>query len=255
MELITLKYKGGLTDSQQRVFGTAAKVWGKLITNHDLGSVVVEGEGTSGIIIEYSAEDIDGRGRVLGQAGPTYTRTTNGLPCKGVMSFDSSDLEIMERDNILEAVILHEMGHVLGIGTLWRSFIINYNTDPQYVGRHAVEQYNRIRESMNLPRVGSVAVENTGGPGTYSAHWRESVFNTELMTGEAEAAGVKHPLSRITAGALVDLGYQVDYNQTDELPALPHHIGPRLKFGYDMVRPLVRTVPAAQEKATAPKAK
>ena len=36
------------------------------------------------------------------------------------MGFDSADLNMMQRDGTLKSVILHEMGHVLGIGTLWR---------------------------------------------------------------------------------------------------------------------------------------
>ena len=35
------------------------------------------------------------------------------------MSFDTDDLSRMEQDGSLIDVIIHEMGHVLGIGTLW----------------------------------------------------------------------------------------------------------------------------------------
>jgi hypothetical protein len=35
------------------------------------------------------------------------------------MSFDTADLDRMEADGCLQDVILHEMGHVLGFGTLW----------------------------------------------------------------------------------------------------------------------------------------
>ena len=35
------------------------------------------------------------------------------------MSFDTADLARMEADGSLTDVILHEMGHVLGFGTLW----------------------------------------------------------------------------------------------------------------------------------------
>ena len=42
------------------------------------------------------------------------------LPAKGVMFFDTADLAEMEREGTLNDVITHEMGHVLGIGTIWR---------------------------------------------------------------------------------------------------------------------------------------
>ena len=35
------------------------------------------------------------------------------------MSFDTADLDEMERKGTLNDVITHEMGHVLGIGTIW----------------------------------------------------------------------------------------------------------------------------------------
>ena len=35
------------------------------------------------------------------------------------MQFDSADLASMEASGSLYGVILHEMGHVLGIGTSW----------------------------------------------------------------------------------------------------------------------------------------
>ena len=35
------------------------------------------------------------------------------------MSFDTADLAQIEADGSLVRVIMHEMGHVLGIGTIW----------------------------------------------------------------------------------------------------------------------------------------
>ena len=61
---------------------------------------------------------------MLGQAGPTRLRPAEAgaaafLPAKGRMSFDTADLAQMERDGTLNDVITHEMGHVLGIGSVW----------------------------------------------------------------------------------------------------------------------------------------
>jgi hypothetical protein len=57
-------------------------------------------------------------------------------------------------------------------------------------------------------------VENTGGSGTADAHWRESVFGKELMTGYYNP-GSPNPLSRVTVGAMADLGYLVNMNAAD----------------------------------------
>ena len=43
--------------------------------------------------------------------------------------------------------------------------------------------------------------------------WRESVFQTELMTGYSSPGN--DPISRVTIGALEDLGYEVNYNAAD----------------------------------------
>jgi hypothetical protein len=53
-----------------------------------------------------------------------------------------------------------------------------------------------------------VPVENTGGPGTANAHWREAVLANELMTGFLDAGN--NPLSELTVRSLADLGYAVN---------------------------------------------
>ena len=58
-----------------------------------------------------------------------------------------------------------------------------------------------------------VPVEDLGGYGTADAHWRESVFDNELMTGYINYG--PNPLSVVTIASLADLGYSVDMNQAD----------------------------------------
>jgi hypothetical protein len=120
----------------------------------------------------------------------------------------------METGGTFQGVIMHEMGHVLGLGTLWSSLglVTGAGTaNPVYVGANAVREYNSIFGLTGS----SVPVENTGGPGTADSHWRESTMRTELMTGYAESSGVPMPLSRITVGGLADLGYAVNYGAAD----------------------------------------
>ncbi|MCA9151720.1 MAG: hypothetical protein KDA92_20595, partial [Planctomycetales bacterium] len=109
-------------------------------------------------------------------------------------------------------VILHEMGHVIGIGTIWsyKGVLTGAGTsDPRYTGANAVAEYNSI---FGLS-ASSIPVENTGGSGTRDAHWRETVFNNELMTGFLNSG--TNPLSRITVAMLADLGYTVDSAAAD----------------------------------------
>ena len=211
-----------LSSSQQLAFRLAATRWSQIITG-DLPDVTVNGRVIDDLEITATGPYIDGPYGVLGQAGPRATRPTGSqLPYTGVMQFDSADLAMMESSGTLTNVILHEMGHVLGIGTLWgqRNFLdVTDATNPLYVGANALREYRTL--AANATATG-VPVENTGGAGTAGGHWRESVFKTELMTGYAEQPGVAMPISRMTVGGLQDLGYMVNYAAADPyvLPAI-----------------------------------
>jgi hypothetical protein len=209
---IEVRFLGGLNARQRTAFTRAADRWTRIIVG-DLPSAQVDGELVDDLLILAQGTPIDGRGRVLGQAGPTHLRPETGgvsalLPAKGLMSFDTADLEQMEQQETLDDVIAHEMGHVLGIGTLWqRKGLLEGGgtSNPQFRGTGAVGEYRRLRRGE---RDGGVPVESTGGPGTADGHWRESVLGNELMSGFVGAPG--NPLSRITAASLGDLGYEVD---------------------------------------------
>jgi hypothetical protein len=110
-------------------------------------------------------------------------------------------------------VIEHEMGHVLGLGTLWRQkgLIAGAGTtNSRYVGPLAVAQYNAIFNTS----VTSIPLETGGGSGTRDSHWSESIFGNEIMTGYV-GPGSNLPISRMTVGALADLGYSVNYAMAD----------------------------------------
>lgn len=219
---IEVRFLGGLSDRQQAAFASAADRWTSVIVG-DLPSVQVDGETIDDVLILAQGAEIDGPGQVLGQAGPTHLRPATAgpaamLPAKGSMSFDSADLTTLEEEGTLDDVIAHEMGHVLGIGTLWsrKRLIVGSGTDdPLFVGAGAVAEYAVL---TGEPATG-VPVENTGGPGTRESHWRESVFGGELMSGFISAAG--NPLSRVTAASLDDLGYQVDVDAAEAFSLTP----------------------------------
>ena len=180
----------------------------------DLPDVNVPGFGlVDDLVIDASAPFIDGSGSILGQAGPTSFRSGSGLPSRGQMEFDSADVAALERNGGLEDVIVHEMGHVLGIGTIWRNkgLLTGAGTnDPRFTGAGATAEYNRIfgRNESSVP------VANTGGQGTRDGHWRESVFDNELMTGFINS-GVSNPISSVTVASLGDIGYEVDLSKAD----------------------------------------
>ena len=201
----------GLTPGQQTAFQQAANRWAQVITG-DLPNATYNGVAVDDLLIDASAVPIDGSGGVLGQAGPDRFRTGSRLPYHGTMQFDTADLAALEANGQLTAVVLHEMGHILGIGTIWDDLGVLSGagtSNPRFIGAQATAQYNAIfgRNENGVP------VENSGGSGTADSHWRESILGNEVMTGYVNSGS--NPLSRITIGSLADLGYQVNYSAAD----------------------------------------
>ena len=60
-----------------------------------------------------------------------------------------------------------------------------------------------------------------GGPNdvplepTIAAHWHEGWFNGEIMTPVTEGPSVRLPISRMTIGALIDLGWGAAFGAAD----------------------------------------
>jgi outer membrane lipoprotein SlyB len=139
------------------------------------------------------------------------------------MQFDVADLQTIFNDGRLNDVIMHEMHHVLGYGTVWNllpvtgtpKLITNAGTpNTGFTGATAINacMASGGGQGTCLP---TIPLENTGGGGTVDGHWRESIFKTELMTGFVSPAGVPNPLSQMTIGSMADLGYLVNFNVAD----------------------------------------
>ena len=171
------------------------------------------------LMIVAAAGEIDGRGGTLARAGACWRRTGTLMPLSGRMEFDVADLERLERRGTLEDVVLHEMGHVLGIGTIWSRLGLLRDPasemeapDTHFTGPLAIEAFDEAGGTGY--RGAKVPVENMGGPGSPPRHWRERVLGTELMTPSVRV-GDSSPLSAITIQSLADLGYLVDTTVTD----------------------------------------
>lgn len=212
-------------------FMQASERWSRVITTRNT-PITVQNSGTFNIcgtqvtfqagdtidnlLIIASIEFIDGSGSILGSAAPCMPAF--GLPRIGVMRFDSADIANLIDNDTFDAVIEHEMGHVIGIGSLWdrEDLVIRPGSfDPEYSGSNGVQGFEELG-GMGLPNV-----ENTGGQGTRDSHWRQSTFGNELMTGFL--TGERQPLSIMTARSLVDLGYSVDESMSDlyQIPGVP----------------------------------
>lgn len=218
---ISLKYIFPPTPRQEQVFNDAAARWERIIIG-DVPSFTgtlpsaflgfppaVDGT-IDDIVIEVALVPLDGPGNVLGQAGPNFVRLDDFLTITGFMLFDTADLDSLDALDLFEEVIVHEMGHVLGVGTLWninapefefeRNLLQGPLSNPYFAGRKANVFWNAEGGTGELP------IESDFGPGTAFGHWDEATLNNELMTGFLNLG--ENPLSRITAGSMRDLGYR-----------------------------------------------
>lgn len=266
---IEVRFLGSATPAQQQAFAEAEARWEGLVTG-DLQNVQLVAEpGDCGsdspaidevvddLIILVTLEAIDSSGGVLASAGPCFVRLSNDLPVLGAMRFDTADLDDVEASGLLSQVVLHEMGHVLGFGSLWeaKGFLADPSltptgeviegADPHFTGPQAIAAFDQIGGSAYTG--GKVPVADQGGVGTQDGHWRESVFDAELMTGFISPG--QNPLSRVTVASLGDMGFVVNQNAADNyslsLAAFVRSTSsPRLILGNDRLRVPVRRVDA-----------
>lgn len=204
---ISINNLGGLTPSQSSIFNDAIEYWESYLTG-------VQSTFDHSILIDASGVSIDGTGGILGQAGPTAITQLGDSPFvyanRGRMRFDSADLSSLENRGRLFDVIVHEMAHVIGFGTLWTTdFFIagsqsNYvNGSGRYTGEYALEIYRRefVENAEFIP------VELGGGAGTANSHWDEPWpgGSSDLMTGYLGPYPIT--LSDTTVASFADIGY------------------------------------------------
>lgn len=175
----------------------------------------VPAELVDGLIIYALVEDIDGPGSVLGSAGPCLVRDADmNKPALGIMRLDAADLATFPQAR-LDQLILHETLHVVGFGTVWtdNDLLSGVGTaDARFLGGAAREACRDLNGGV-LTCETTVPVHSADGAGSAYSHWRETTFETELMTPFLQA-GVA-PLSAMSLRALEDMGYEVNASSAD----------------------------------------
>lgn len=244
--------QAGGTAAQRQAFRVAESRWQAVIQGEmpDIqvtrsagfcGSVEPIDEVVDDLLILADVVSIDGPGGVLGSAGPCLIRDPGGIPILGRMRFDSADLDALEAGGTLDDVIVHEMGHVLGVGSLWGLLDLVADSaadtpasDPFFTGAAASAAFLAVGGGGYDGDI--VPVEDMGGPGTRLVHWRESVFGNELMTGFVNQQ--TNPLSVVTIASLEDMGYVVDRTAAEAyaLPLPAAARGNGVSLGDDLLR-------------------
>jgi len=224
------------TPEQDAVVEAAAARWMELITS-DIGDIdfsadpvladeCIEGQPVVDDVVDdlrifVKIVEIDGIGRTLARAGPCVTRGLTDLPAVGTMEFDAADLDALLAAGEMLPIVLHEMGHVLGIGTIWDrrgllrnpSLPSNTGADTHFTGPLAIAAFDEAGGSSYTGGA-KIPVENQAGEGSSDAHWRETPLGRELMTPFFNS-GQSNPLSAISVQSLADLGYVVDPTRAD----------------------------------------
>jgi hypothetical protein len=264
---IQLQYYGKYspTAAESAAFNHAVTRWQQMVYRHfgppetvtdsagdcGAGEPALTNRTITDVLIFASFDSIDGPNKTLAEASPCFVTTGtgpgSGLTVVGTMLFDTADVGSLIAAGQLDAVVLHEMGHVLGFGTLWD--LIDYSPPfppvnclqlPSNVPSPLLDTYfscsgGTAYAEAEFDSVGGttytgagqpygghkVPVENcanypytypTCGQGTVDSHWRTSVFGNELMVGFLPSAPA---LSVVTLGSLQDLGYTVNYAAAD----------------------------------------
>lgn len=233
---IELVFIDAVTASQRAAFESAANRWTSIITT-DIADIdfsvqpiladdCAEGQPLVNDIVDdvriyIKIERIDGPGGTVASAGPCVTRGLSMLPILGSIRFDSEDLPNLEDTGVLVNIVIHEMGHVLGIGTIWPLFKLlvnpslpsNANADTHFAGPLAIAAFDDAGGTTYTGGA-KVPVENTAEEGSADGHWRESVLGEEIMT-PFFVLGQPQPLSAITVESFADVGYRIDISQAD----------------------------------------
>ncbi|WP_419164513.1 Ig-like domain-containing protein [Candidatus Palauibacter sp.] len=155
-----------------------------------------------------------------------------GIPVIGWFYFDLDDVDRLTQDR-LNAVVLHELGHTLGLGIASTAAGTWYQqgecADPNSRRGRCYDQFHRsphapgptaIRafdaangkdtEGRDLVFRRKVPLEPGGRSGSSGGHWEEDVLDYELMTPYVNMrADGTIPFSAITAGFMVDMGYSL----------------------------------------------
>lgn len=225
-----------LTEDYLKHLHIAFEKWDDIISDYDS---IIE------IVIYFADLDMSTLGGAAIDQFKTSSRTFGSVfASKGTLYLNSNLLNYLKETvfkngkSKLHYTVLHEIGHILGIGAFWDK---TFNSAPVnsyknknnqnillYQGENALKEYRNYYKNENL--IG-IPIEDDGGYGTKNVHPEETIdehkFNIngvdishpglyhELMTGWNNHTTLT-PLSRITIGFLDDLGYKVNYDYADD---------------------------------------
>lgn len=228
-----------LTASERALFTDGIAFWDDIIVGHRDGV----SRNFSLDVDTFSSPRNDDGLILLGSAGPRGVITSGvvegatrgdgrfAIAQGGFAQFNVND----DAGPLSFNTIVHEIGHTLGIGTLWQANNVYEAGSGEYTGAAGLAGFQA--EFLGQQDATFVPVELDGGPGTANAHWNEGIFGStafgatgiltadgqdlgsEILTGRL---GFNEPifLSQLTVGSLVDIGFVVVPEPTTATVAL-----------------------------------
>ncbi len=207
---ITIVFEGTWSQALYDIFVAAADFYSQLIVGDLTDVTVTSGRGRNrttetidDLVITASLINIDGAGGVLGRAGPTSIRTDSQLSVQGIMEFDIADADSFNAAGLFDDIVVHEMAHVLGLGTLWDRLGL-LNADNTFGGELASAEH-----ALQFNGDPNIQIETDGGQGTAFGHWDDATYTNELFTGFISDPNY---LSYFSAASFGDLGYDLNPN-------------------------------------------
>ncbi len=197
--------------------------------------------------ISIASVPISIRATSFGLASANFSGTTSQggftLATSGFININVNEIENFQNWqgpganglNFIDELLAHEVGHVLGIGTLWNANNVYVNNTFRYTGQHGLAAYQAEFD----PTAQWVPVEDAGNPGTPNSHWDQLMRSSpqegtpppadpflldprvgvtdrygrdralELMTGAIDPDYREPFISRFTIQSMRDLGYAV----------------------------------------------
>jgi hypothetical protein len=210
----------------------ALEKWEKVITIYPLKNKMIVT-----IYLQILEQQLLGYATPLNVIGNEFGQQ---FTTKAMIALNLQFLQTVNFDlNIIYSTIVHEFGHVLGIGTFWFN-----NTSPvsyfleqdmikrkYYLGKNALYNYKKY---FNNESFLGIPIEDNGGQGTAEAHPEEGdlfINNSWVSTDNRSIDGIIYPglvnelmtgwlsnvapMSRVSIGFLEDIGYGVNYNNAD----------------------------------------
>lgn len=214
-------FTSSVTDGQRTLIRNAVAGWEAILAATDLPDVAIPaGFDCQGLTLTETVRadhvflahvgSIDGPGGTLAIATICARRTGPGaFPVVSIAVFDAADIDGIVGAGSLVDVAFHEIAHGLGFlsTSFARSGLLATGSDPHFTGPGARAAFDAAGGASYTGAKVPLSPDHS--------HWREDVFDNEVMTPSLEV-GVPQPVSAILLEAMGDLGYVVDIGLADD---------------------------------------